>query len=90
MAVRPNNRVVDQVLDPLGACLTPAVAARIAALRASPRLQARLDNLAKKNAKGRLTAREETEYDAYVEALDVLAILQAQARRALRGPRRSK
>ncbi len=78
------------MLDPVGQCLTPAVASRIAALRADPRMQHRLDELAEKNAEGRLTPREEAEYEACVEALDVIAILQAKARKALKAAGRSK
>ena len=78
------------MLDPVGECLTPEVAARIVALRADARLQGRLDELAEKNAEGKLTPREEAEYEAYVEALDVIAILQAKASKALKSPRRRK
>ncbi|RJP30940.1 MAG: hypothetical protein C4547_16065 [Phycisphaerales bacterium] len=78
------------MLDPVGDCLTPAVATRIVDLRADPRVVERLDLLAAKNAEGVLTPREEAEYEAFVEALDVIAILQAKARRAIRAGRRSK
>ena len=61
------------------------VAGRIASLRAGPHIQKRLDDLAKKNSAGRLTPREEVEYSAFVEALDVMAILQAKARSAAMG-----
>src|SRR5689334_3337389 len=84
MAATANHRIYDQVLDPIGQCLTPEVAARIAALRASDRFQRRLDELAEKNAAGALTAKENAEYDSYVEALDVIAILQAKARKTLK------
>ncbi len=90
MATLANHRLLDQLLDPVGQCLTPAVAARIAALRADPRTQRRVDELAEKNSEGKLTPREEAEYEAYVEALDVIAILQAQARKALKAAGRSK
>jgi hypothetical protein len=81
------HRALDKMLDPLAQCLTQDVAERIAALRATPQTQERLDNLAEKNAEGTLTPRENAEYTAYVEALDVIAILQAQARRALKAGR---
>jgi hypothetical protein len=82
-----NRRVLDGLLDPVGECLTPAVASRIAALRADPRLQHRIDELAGKNSQGALTRREEAEYEAYVEALDLIAILQATARKTLNATR---
>jgi hypothetical protein len=83
-------RILDEMLDPVGRCLTPSVASRIAALRADPRMQERLDELAEKNAEGSLTRQEEAEYAAYVEALDVIAILQAKARKALKVADRSR
>ena len=81
---------MDEMLDPVGDCLTPEVAARISALRATRQTQDRLDQLAMKNSQGTLTPREEAEYEAYVEALDVIAILQAKARKALRTASRAK
>lgn len=90
MATSENCRIFDRALDPIGRCLTPDVAARITALRATDRFQRRLDRLAEKNAAGRLTAKENAQYDSYVEALDVIAILQAKARKALRAAGRAK
>lgn len=84
------HRILDQMLDPLGRCLTREVASRIVALRADPRTQNRLDELARKNAERMLTPREENEYEAYVEALDVIAVLQAKARKTLKPARRAK
>lgn len=90
MATITDHRILDEVLDPVGQCLTPAVAARIAALRAGPQTQERLDELANRNSEGRLTPSEESEYEAYVEALDVIAILQAKARKVLKSAGRSR
>jgi hypothetical protein len=83
-------RILDQMLDPVSQCLTPGVAARIAALRAGPKMQQRMDELAEKNSAGTLTRREEAEYQAFVEALDVIAILQAKARNALKAAGRAR
>jgi hypothetical protein len=90
MAAITEHYVLNELLDPLRNCLTPDVAARIVALRANPQTQKRLDRLAEKNAAGKLTAREDAEYTAYVEALDVIAILQAKARQVLKAAKRSK
>jgi hypothetical protein len=87
MPATASYRILDQLLEPIGECLSRAVAARIAALRADAACQRRLDELAAKNAAGTLTRREESEYEAFVEALDVIAILQAKARRTLRAAR---
>jgi hypothetical protein len=90
MGITAEHRILNRMLEPVGRCLTPDVAARIAALRASPQTQQRLDGLAEKNAEGQLTVRERAEYDAYVEALDVIAVLQAKARKALKSASHSR
>jgi len=90
MPTTADHRILNQVLDPVGRCLSPAVASRIAALRADARTQQRLDHLAQKNAERTLTSREAAEYEAYVEALDVIAILQAKARKTLKAAGRAK
>jgi len=84
MATTTDQRIFDQLLDKVGRCLTPEVSERIAALRATARVQERLDELADKNTEGKLTPDEEAEYESYVEALDVIAILQAKARQRLK------
>lgn len=77
------SEVLDRLLDPVAACLTADVARRIAGLRADPATQARLDELADKAAEGALSAPEQEEYAAYVEALDLVGLLQAKARASL-------
>ena len=72
-----------QLLEPVGACCTPEVAERVANLRASPQVQARIDELAEKNTEGEITEEELAEYDSYIHAIDFIAILQAQARQVL-------
>ena len=71
------------LLDPVAACFTPEVAQRVAGLRVNPIVQARIDELAAKANEGQLTDSEEAEYDAYIEAADVISILQAKARSVL-------
>ena len=76
---------LDRLLDPVRECLTPDVAARIAALRADPDTQARLDDFAERNREGTLTPDERADYEALVRAGNLIAILQAKARAALNG-----
>ena len=79
----PSNPVADglaRILDPVAECFTPEVASRVAQLQADATLQSRIDELASKCNEGTMTSEEESEYDAYVRAMDVLAILQAKAR----------
>ena len=84
MSTSHQDTVFDQMLDPLARCFTPDVARQVAALRADPTLQARLDALARKANEDELTEEERDEYQAYVEAIDLISILQAKARQILR------
>jgi hypothetical protein len=74
---------LDTLLDPIRACLTPEVAARIVDLRADAVAQAQLDDLADRNAEGRLTPAERLKYEALVRAGNLIAVLQAKARAVL-------
>ena len=76
--------ILAQCLEPLGECLTPEVAQKIVGFRASPELQARIDELADKCNEGELTPEEASEYDRYVDAIDVVAMLKAQVRALLK------
>jgi hypothetical protein len=75
---------LDRLLAPFGDCLTPEVAEKLVHLRADPEVQARVDELADKCTEGALTDEERAEYESYVHTIDVLAVLQAKARRLLR------
>ena len=78
------NAVLDELLEPIGACLTPEVAERIATLRAPELVQARMEELARKSDEGSLSDSEREEYDVLVSAGNFIAILQSKARKLLR------
>ena len=80
MATVPDSNALNRFLDPLGDCLTPDVAQRIADLRADSQLQSRISELARKSNAGELSDDEEAEYAAYVEGIEIIGILQAKAR----------
>jgi hypothetical protein len=84
MSNTSNSAVLDQVLDPITECLTPEVARRIVALRASPAVQQRLDELADKSSEGLLSAEERAEYESWVRTINFVGVLQAKARTAAR------
>lgn len=73
--------LLSPILDQFVSLLTPEVAQRIAAERADETLQARLDVLADNANEGTLTVEEIDEYDTYLSALSIIAILQSKARR---------
>lgn len=75
---------LDRVFDPLLESLTPAFAQKLVEFRADEELQARLDELADKCTEGQLSSEERREYEAYMKAIDLVALLQAKARQFLR------
>lgn len=75
--------VLDRLFAPLVCSLTPDAARVIANFRVDRDTQAHIDELAGKCSDGRLTREERLEYEAYVEAIDTIAVLQDKAREAL-------
>jgi hypothetical protein len=65
--------------------LTPDVARQLVEIRPDPETQARIDDLAERANDGSLSVAERTEYEGYVEAIDLVSILQAKARKVLSG-----
>ena len=74
---------LDRFLEPMTEAFTPQVARKIADLRADAETQARVDELAAKANDGTLGPDEDTEYRGYVEAADIMGIIQSKARRFL-------
>jgi len=77
--------LLDRIFEPLGGCLTPEVAKRIMELRADTATQSRVDELAEECNVGLLSDDERSEYDAYVVAGRLIAILQSNSRRLISG-----
>lgn len=73
------NQLVDHFVD----CLTVEAAERVVSLRADPRLQQRVDELAERANRGALSVEEQSEYDRYLAAFHFVTIMQARARRLL-------
>ena len=74
---------LDRLLEPVTEAFTPDVARTIVGLRADPGLEAEIDELRRKANAGTLTAEEDADYRDFVEALDLISIIQAKARRFL-------
>jgi hypothetical protein len=74
------NSVVNELLDPVGNCLTLEVAQRLAGLRATPKVQEKLDAFAEKSSEGTLTAEERLQYEASLRAINFISVLQLKAR----------
>ena len=74
---------LDRLLDSLTDALTPESASALLNLHAAPDVEARVEELREKANEGTLTAAEEAEYKDFVEAVEVVSIVQAKARRFL-------
>ena len=74
---------LDRLLDPLTEAFTPRMTSAILELRADSDLEAHIGELRQKANDGTLTPAEETEYKDFVEAVDLISIMQAKARRFL-------
>jgi hypothetical protein len=68
------------LLDPLTEAFTPEVASAIVHLRGDAELEGHIAELRRKANEGTLTPAEDAEYKDFVEALDLIAIIQAKAR----------
>ena len=79
--------VLDQLVAPLGDCLTPESARRLLALKGDPKLQALVDDLAERHSRGELTPEEQAEYRGYVYFDTFVAILKSKARQLLAASR---
>ena len=66
--------VLDRILDPFAEALTPAAARALVKFRADDETQARIAVLAEKCNEGRLSPKERSEYEAYVRAIDLVAV----------------
>jgi ribosomal protein L13 len=77
------SAVLDRFLEPVRQSLTLEQAKQLADFRADDATQATLDDLADKCKEGTLSEKERREYEAYVDAGDMIAVLQAEAREIL-------
>jgi hypothetical protein len=78
--------IFHRVLEPILRSLPPEAARQIAHAEADEQLQQRVGDLARKANEGELTDDEQREYQAYIDAGDVVATMQAVARKLLNSP----
>jgi len=72
--------VLDELLEPVARAFSRDVAQALMNIRASDAAQARIAELAEKCNEGLLTPGERAEYESYVQAADLISVLQAKAR----------
>ena len=75
--------LLDRLLEAVGRCLSEEAARELVNLRADEETQARVRELAGKCNEGTLPSEERADYEAYVMAAQIVAILQAKARTRL-------
>ena len=72
--------LLERLLEPVSRSLNAEAARELIKLKADAKTQARVDELARKCNEGDLTSSERLEYERYVTAGNLVAILQAKAR----------
>ncbi len=76
--------VSDRIIRPLTECFSPEVARRVVSVKLDPTTQARIDELAAKANSGTISEDEGLEYAEFIEYVDILGIIKAQARLLLK------
>jgi hypothetical protein len=79
-----SSPILEELIDPLGRCLTPEVARRIAQLQAPPQLDARIQEMGRKCNEGRLSPEERAEYETIARFVKFISVLQSKARALLK------
>jgi len=82
----PETDAFDRGVRPVLRIVLPGKAEAVLSFRATPELQARIEELARRSTEGQLTEAERAEYAGYVRANKFVAILQRQARQLSGSP----
>lgn len=77
--------VLEEMLEPVTRAFSREVAQALVSIKASDTAQARIAELAEKCNEGSLTPDEQAQYESYVNAVDLISLLQAKARVWLAG-----
>ena len=80
MRRRNSSAILERLLEPVTQSLNVEAARKLIRLKADSVTQTRVDELARKCNEGELTPAERSEYERYVTAGTLIAILQAKAR----------
>ena len=75
--------ILEKMLEPATSEMPPTFAHKILALRAEGEVLQRVEELRGKANLGTLSESEDLEYKEIVEAIDIIALLQQHARKAL-------
>jgi hypothetical protein len=75
--------LLDQVLEPISASLDENGSRKLLKLKANPKVQARVRELAEKCNEGEITPEENREYEMYLMVNHIVAMFQAKAKLVL-------
>jgi biopolymer transport protein ExbD len=75
--------ILDKMLQPATDEMPPEFARKLLNLRADNELQARIEELRTKANSGNISSDETLEYQEFVEAVDIISLLQLKARKIL-------
>lgn len=78
-----SEQAFHRATTPMFALLTPEQTRQLAELQTDPFLANRIEHLAQRANEGELTDDEREEYEAYIDANNLLAMFQAEARSRL-------
>ena len=77
------SNYLDRYFEPVESLFTPDLQRKIAVLQPEAEIADRILELGEKSAAGTLTDDERTEYQDYIDAGDLIALLKAKSRRYL-------
>ncbi|MFO0812388.1 MAG: hypothetical protein U0796_04165 [Gemmatales bacterium] len=78
-----HSSFVSQLLEPVSAALNPEAARKLLRIRYDRKTRQRVAQLARKCNEGELSDEERLEYESFVIAGEIVALLQAQSRTVL-------
>lgn len=81
--VAPSSNALDRLLGPVADCFDRESAQRLVSLEIAPETRAKIDQLAERANEGTISDAERAEYIEYIDAMDLIAILQTKARESL-------
>ena len=79
MSIQLDSTSLEKYLKQFTGKFTPELAQHFASVEPDPEFQARLNELGGKANEGTLTEKERSEYQTYVHAMDVVALLRVKA-----------
>lgn len=86
MVINTGAAIMERLIDPDNADLTPEAARSILRLDFPKRDHKRMASLSAKASAGTLTERDRAELEDYLRVADLLALLQSKARKSLKKP----